>query len=201
MIQEKLNQAIGMAGIARQLYKQTPEYQEKMRIKGLETERERLSAAGDYESKVADVARKHVAAYTDLISKGQHLTPEEAQELQAATKTYQESAARMNKYSAEFDELTARLGKLPDPDYEDEEGVTEAQKNYEGRVGINRINTMDKQLYNLVNSEVMYQANMQAQKKRQANKQRKAYAKTYASDSGFANYLRGVKGPEQGGNK
>lgn len=187
MIQEKVNQALGMAGIATQLYKQTPEYQEKMRIKGLETEREKLYNITERESQQADIAKTNLGVYTELLKSGGHLDPSEVEDLKAYTRTFKEYAGKMDEYYKRLDELDVQLGQT--------------QTQYQARVDVNKMNLENEQMFDLANAEVRYQANMQAQKKREANKQRKAYAQTYASDSGFANYLRGFKGPVQGGNK
>ena len=173
MIQEKLNQALGMAGIATQLYKQTPEYQEKMRIKGT---KEQLG--------------KNLMA--------QKATAEQIKKLANATFTLPADHEDVAKNIDLMRGQLGDLGKLSNEAVEMYRSIGEYGKAQMARVtGQGMIYESSK----LFDKMAQYSANMQAQKKREANKQRKAYAQTYASDSGFANYLRGVKGPEQGGNK
>lgn len=173
MIQEKLNQALGMAGIATQLYKQTPEYQEKMRIKGI---KEQLG--------------KNLMA--------QKAIPEEIKKTMLETFALPAGHEDVTKNIELMRGQLGDLGKLSNEAVEMYRDIGEygkAQK--ERKKGQGMLYDMTK----LFDTAAQYSANMQAQQKRQANRQRKAYAQTYASDSGFANYLRGVKGPEQGGNK
>lgn len=169
MIQEKLNQALGMAGIATQLYKQTPEYQEKMRIKGT---KEQLG--------------KNLMA--------QKAISEEIKKTFALPAGHEDVAKNIELMRGQLGDL----GKLSNEAVEMYRDIGEYSKAQEERKeGQGMLYKMTK----LFDTAAQYSANMQAQQKREANKQRKAYAQTYASDSGFANYLRGVKGPEQGGNK
>lgn len=173
MIQEKVNEALNMVAIAKQLYKQTPEYQEKMRIEGT---KEQLG--------------KNLMAQKGI--------PEEIKNILSETLTLPAGHEDVAKNIDLMRGQLGDLGKLSNEAVEMYRDIGEYGKAQEQR---KRGQGMLYDMTKLFDAATQYNANMQAQQKRQANKQRKAYAQTYASDSGFANYLRGFKGPVQGGNK
>lgn len=163
MIQEKLNQALGMAGIATQLYKQTPEYQEEMRIKGTKKQLGKNL-----------MAQKATSEQIRELANTMFSLPAGSEDAAKQIELMRGQLGDLGKLSNEAVEMYRDIGKY---------GKAQKQRT----TGQDMLYDMTK----LFDAAAQHNANMAAQQKRQANRQRKAYAQTYRSDSGFANYLRG----------